>query len=47
LVNDRTRFAAHLIGITFAVLLMTRMLSLFSGVLNRSSATVSISVPGS
>lgn len=40
LVNDRTKFAALLIGITFAVFLMTQMLSLFSGVLNRSSATV-------
>ncbi len=40
LVNDRTKFAALLIGITFAVFLMTQMTSLFAGVLSRSSATV-------
>ena len=40
LVNDRAKFAALLVGITFAVFLMIQMTSLFSGVLNRSSATV-------
>jgi putative ABC transport system permease protein len=40
LVNDRTKFAALLVGITFAVFLMIEMTSLFAGVLNRSSSTV-------
>ncbi len=40
LVNDRAKFAALLVGITFAVFLMIQMTSLFSGVLNRSSATI-------
>jgi putative ABC transport system permease protein len=40
LVNDRGKFVALLVGITFAVLLMVMMTSLFTGVLNRSSATV-------
>ncbi|ASG24497.1 ABC transporter permease [Nitrospirillum viridazoti] len=40
LVNDRAKFAALLVGITFAVFLMIQMTSLFSGVLSRSSATV-------
>ena len=40
LVNDRAKFAALLVGITFAVFLMLQMTSLFSGVLQRSSATV-------
>jgi len=40
LVNDRAKFAALLVGITFAVFLMIEMTSLFSGILNRSSATV-------
>ena len=40
LVNDRAKFAALLVGITFAVFLMIEMTSLFAGVLNRSSATV-------
>ena len=40
LVNDRAKFAALLVGITFAVFLMIQMTSLFSGILNRSSATV-------
>ena len=40
LVNDRAKFAALLIGITFAVALMTQMTSLFAGVLSRASATV-------
>lgn len=40
LVNDRTKFTALLIGIAFAVFLMIEKTSLFSGVLNRSSATI-------
>lgn len=40
LVNDRAKFAALLVGITFAVFLMIQMTSLFAGVLSWSSATV-------
>ncbi|MFZ0693342.1 MAG: ABC transporter permease, partial [Alphaproteobacteria bacterium] len=40
LVNDRAKFAALLVGITFSVFLMIEMTSLFSGILNRASATV-------
>src|SRR5579859_3315293 len=40
LVNDRAKFTALLIGITFAVFLMVQMTSMFAGVLFRSSATV-------
>jgi len=40
LVNDRAKFAALLVGITFAVFLMVQMTSMFSGILNRSSSTV-------
>jgi len=40
LVNDRSKFAALLLGITFAVFLIVMMMSMFSGVLQRSSATV-------
>lgn len=40
LVNDSAKFTALIVGITFAVFLMVQMTSLFSGVLNRSSATV-------
>ena len=40
LVNDRAKFAALLVGITFAVFLMIQMTSLFAGMLQRSSATV-------
>jgi putative ABC transport system permease protein len=40
LVNDRTKFAALLVGITFAVFLMIEMSSLFAGIMSRSSATV-------
>lgn len=40
LVNDRAKFAALLVGITFAVFLMIEMTSLFSGILARASATV-------
>lgn len=40
LVNDRSKFAALLVGITFAVFLMVQMTSLFSGIMSRASATV-------
>lgn len=40
LVNDGSKFAALLLGITFAVFLMVQMTSLFAGILNRASATV-------
>ena len=40
LVNDRAKFAALLLGITFAVFLIVMMMSMFSGILQRSSATV-------
>jgi putative ABC transport system permease protein len=40
LVNDRAKFAALLVGITFAVFLMVEMTSMFSGIMSRASATV-------
>ena len=40
LVNDRSKFIALLVGITFAVFLMIMMMSMFSGILNRSSSSV-------
>ncbi len=40
LVNDKGKFAALLVGITFAVFLMIQMTSMFSGILRRSSSTV-------
>jgi putative ABC transport system permease protein len=40
LINDRAKYAALLVGITFAVFLMIEMTSLFSGILSRASATV-------
>lgn len=40
LANDRAKFTALIVGITFAVFLMVEMTSMFAGVLNRSSATV-------
>ena len=40
LVNDRGKFSALLLGITFAVFLMVEMTSLFAGILNRSASTV-------
>jgi putative ABC transport system permease protein len=40
LVNDKAKFMALIVGITFAVFLMVEMTSLFAGVLFRSSATV-------
>jgi putative ABC transport system permease protein len=41
LVNDKSKFSALLVGITFAAFLMIQMTSMFAGVLKRSSATVS------
>jgi putative ABC transport system permease protein len=40
LVNDRGKFLALIMGITFAVFLMIQMTSIFTGVLSKSSATV-------
>jgi len=40
LVNDKAKFSALLIGITFAVFLMMQMTSIFAGILNRAYATV-------
>lgn len=40
LVNDKAKFTALLVGITFAVFLMIAMTSMFAGVLKRGSATV-------
>ncbi len=40
LVNDRAKFSALLIGITFAVFLMMQMTAMFAGILNRAYATV-------
>ncbi len=40
LVNDKSKFYALLIGITFAVFLMMQMTAMFAGILNRAFATV-------
>jgi putative ABC transport system permease protein len=40
LVNDKGKFAALLVGVTFAVVLITMMTSMFAGILKRSSSTV-------
>ena len=40
LVNDKGKFSALLVGITFAVFLIIMMTSMFAGILYRSSATV-------
>jgi putative ABC transport system permease protein len=40
LVNDKSKFTALLVGITFAVFLMMFVTSMFIGVLNHSSSTV-------
>ncbi len=40
LVNDKAKFTALLVGITFAVFLMIQMTAMFAGILTRSSATV-------
>jgi len=41
LVNDKSKFTALLIGITFAVFLMVQMTAMFAGILNRAYSTVS------
>ncbi|MGC8774604.1 MAG: ABC transporter permease [Chlorobaculum sp.] len=40
LMNDKSKFTALLVGITFAVFLMVMMMSMFSGILARSCAPV-------
>jgi putative ABC transport system permease protein len=40
LVNDKTKFSAVLMGITFAVFLMIEMTAMFAGILNRAHSTV-------
>jgi len=40
LVNDRGKFAALLVGITFAVFLMVQLTSVFAGILTKASATI-------
>jgi putative ABC transport system permease protein len=40
LVNDKSKFTALLVGVTFAVFLMLQVTSMFSGVMARASATV-------
>ncbi len=40
LVNDKPKFAALLVGITFSVFLMVQMTAMFTGIMNRASSTV-------
>lgn len=40
LVNDKAKFSALLIGITFAVFLMMQMTAMFAGILNRAYSTI-------
>jgi putative ABC transport system permease protein len=40
LINDRAKFAALIVGITFSVFLIVQMISMFSGILLRASSTV-------
>jgi putative ABC transport system permease protein len=40
LVNDKGKFAALLVGITFAVFLIVMMTSMFAGILHKSTSTV-------
>jgi putative ABC transport system permease protein len=40
LINDKAKFSALLIGITFAVFLMMEMTAMFAGILNRAFSTV-------
>ena len=40
LVNDRGKFAALIVGITFAVFLMVQLTSVFAGILAKASATI-------
>ncbi|MGO9017117.1 MAG: ABC transporter permease [Syntrophobacteraceae bacterium] len=40
LVNDRGKFAALIVGITFAIFLIVQLTSIFSGILAKASATI-------
>lgn len=40
LVNDRGKFAALIVGITFAVFLMVQLTSVFAGILSKASASI-------
>lgn len=40
LVNDKAKFTALLVGITFAVFLIIQMTAMFAGTMKRASATV-------
>ncbi len=40
LINDRAKFSALLVGITFSVFLMMQMTAMFAGILNRAYSTV-------
>jgi hypothetical protein len=40
LVNDKAKFTALLVGITFAVFLIVQMVAMFAGSMKRASATV-------
>jgi putative ABC transport system permease protein len=40
LVNDRGKFAALIVGITFAVFLMVQLTSVFAGILSKASANI-------
>ena len=40
LINDRGKFAALIVGITFAIFLIVQLTSIFSGILMKASATV-------
>lgn len=40
LVNDRGKFAALIVGITFAMFLIVQLTSIFSGILTKASATI-------
>ena len=40
LVNDRGKFAALIVGITFAIFLIVQLTSIFSGILSKASSTI-------
>jgi putative ABC transport system permease protein len=40
LINDRAKFAALIVGITFAIFLIVQLTSIFSGILSKASANV-------
>jgi putative ABC transport system permease protein len=40
LISDRAKFAAPIVGITFAIFLIVQLTSIFSGVLSKASANV-------